>query len=266
MERRDDEAPFPREPWQRLLVESQDGPPETTDARIRAAARRDLAPRGQRWWLPASLAASFVLAVMVVRSEYGTIRRPVVVESAEVGDSAIDARLIERGAGQAPREEGQSPSAAQAKAKRARETVAADAYGYQDAETGTEDAGTGPRVGGPEHELRAASELPGETASDEASRLDVPRREQALDNITVTANRRAASSESVPAAAPPAAATSGFVGATDLPVPPSPEAWYAQIRKMIAEGRRTDAERELAALRKAYPDWAAKNVKEKDLR
>ena len=65
MERREDETPFPREPWQKLLADAADGPPETTDARIRAAARRDLAPRGLRWWLPASLAASFVLAVMI---------------------------------------------------------------------------------------------------------------------------------------------------------------------------------------------------------
>ena len=49
-------------------------------------------------------------------------------------------------------------------------------------------------------------------------------------------------------------------------VPPSPEAWYTQIRKMFAEGRREDAERELAALRKLYPDWAAKHVKAEDLR
>ena len=36
--------------------------------------------------------------------------------------------------------------------------------------------------------------------------------------------------------------------------------------RLVTEGRRADAERELAALRKAYPDWAAENVKEQDLR
>ena len=42
MNEKDSEAPFPREPWKRLLESSGEDPPETTDARIRAAARRDL--------------------------------------------------------------------------------------------------------------------------------------------------------------------------------------------------------------------------------
>ena len=250
MERRDDEAPFPREPWQRLLGESADGPPETTDARIRAAARRDLAPRGHRWWLPASLAASFVLAVMIVRSEFGTLQRPLRVESDVAGDSAIDARLIERGAGPEARESGRSPAAAAVRAEPARKQAEPDDHGYDDAETGTEDAGVGPRVGGPEHELRAASELPEEAAAD--SRFaETP--EAKVD---------------LPAAPAAAQAPAAAASAAELaqPVPPAPELWYAQIRKMFAEGRRAEAERELEALRKAYPDWAAKNVKAADLR
>ena len=258
MERRDDEAPFPREPWQRLLGESPDGPPETTDARIRAAARRDLAPRGPRWWLPASLAASFVLAVMIVRSEFGTLQRPLRVESDVAGDSAIDARLIERGAGPEARESGRSPSAAAQRAQRARPQAVPEDYGYDGAETGTEDAGVGPRVGGPEHELRAASELPGEATSSEETRIDSLKRQEALESATAD--------ESKPASAPPSVSSAALSGNTDQPVPPSPELWYAQIRKMIAEGRRAEAERELEALRKAYPDWAAKNVKAADLR
>jgi len=249
MERRDDEAPFPREPWQRLLGESADGPPETTDARIRAAARRDLAPRGNRWWLPASLAASFVLAVMIVRSEFGTLQRPVRIESDVAGDSAIDARLIERGAGPGAHEAGKSPSAAAPRAEPQRRQAVPEDYGYDDAETGTEDAGVGPRVGGPEHELRASSELPGEAATSEETRTDLPRQQEAPESAAVAGAMPAAAAEkSEPAAAPR-----------------SPETWYAEIRKLIAEGRRAEAERELEALRKAYPDWAAKNVKAADL-
>jgi hypothetical protein len=250
MERRDDEAPFPREPWQRLLGESADGPPETTDARIRASARRDLAPRAYRWWLPASLAASFVLAVMIVRSEFGTLQQPVRIESDVAGDSAIDARLIERGAGPEARETGKSPSTAAQRPAPARAQAAPEDYGYDDAETGPEDAGVGPSVGGPEHELRAASEQPGETATFEETRIDLPRQNQALESAAVTGTLPAAPAEK----GEPAAA------------PPTPETWYAEIRKMIAEGHRAEAERELEALRKAYPDWAAKNVKAADLR
>ncbi len=245
MERRDEEPPFPREPWQRLLGESDDGPPETTDARIRAAARRDLAPRGRRWWLPASLAVSFVLAVMIVQSEFGTIRRPVVHESAVDGDSAIDARLIERGAGPEAREEGRSPAAAAPLAKRSSDQPEPDAYGYLDAEAGTEDAGVGPRVGGPEHEIQAASEPPGEAAAE-------------LDATTTHAPK-------IDLPPPPRAiAASPASGTADAQL--APEAWYEQIRKMFAEGRRAEAQRELEALRKAYPDWAAKHVKAGDLR
>ncbi len=96
MDEKDDTTPFPREPWQRLLEDASDGPPETTDARIRAAARRDLAPRGRRWWVPASLAASFVLAVFVVQSQFGTLRVPVTRESDHGAGGAIEARIIDR--------------------------------------------------------------------------------------------------------------------------------------------------------------------------
>ena len=44
-------------------------------------------------------------------------------------------------------------------------------------------------------------------------------------------------------------------------MPPSPEAWYAAIQKLIEQGRLAEAESELEALRKAYPDWAAAHLK-----
>lgn len=80
----EDDAPIAREPWQRLLRERYDAPPEVTDARIRAAARRALAPRPSRWWLPASLAASVLLAVMLVQWQYGDDRPPVYVTESDV--------------------------------------------------------------------------------------------------------------------------------------------------------------------------------------
>jgi hypothetical protein len=252
MEQRDDQAPFPREPWQRLLAESAGEPPETTDARIRAAARRDLVSRGRRWWLPASLAASLVLAVMIVHSEFGATRRPVLTESAASGDSAIDARLIERSAGPEARESGESPAAAPSAAP-ARKAAAQEEYGDLDAETGTEHAGVGPRVGGPEHQLRAASELPGEATTD-------------ADTAEAPGIRMDAPAPRAEPAAPSAARTTEMRAKAEEPVPPSPEAWYAEIRRLFAAGRRDEAGRELERLRKAYPEWAAKNVKTEDLR
>ena len=233
MERPDEQAPFPREPWQRLLEDSADGPPETTDARIRAHARRDLAPRGRRWWLPASLAASFLLAVMIVQSEFGTIRRAPMTESDRTGGEAMEARIIERTQGPEARDAGESPAAAPARSKStARQEAAQDDYGYLDEETGSDEAGIGPRVGGPEHELRAASELSAESAP--------------------------ASGDTDPPAAAAAPAT-----------PPTPEAWYAEILELRAEGRSEEAERELERLREAFPGWLeqrAENLKKEERR
>ncbi len=233
MERPDEQAPFPREPWQRLLENPADGPPETTDARIRAHARRDLAPRGRRWWLPASLAASFVLAVMIVESQFGTIRRAPMTESDRTGGEAMEARIIDRNEGPEAREAGESPAAAPARSKSsARQEAAQDDYGYLDEETGSDEVGIGPRVGGPEHELRAASEL---------------------------------SAESAPASAD----TDSPVAVAAPATPPTPEAWYAEILELRAEGRTEEAERELERLRQAYPGWLeqrAENLKKEERR
>ena len=169
MDERNDEAKVPREPWKRLLEDPADGPPETTDARIRAAARRDLTPRGQRWWIPASLAASLVLAVIVVRSEIGSGGRLPIAMTERGGDAAMDARIIDRNEGEQAREPGESAAAASPQRSKQRETAESDAYGYADSEPGQEDAGTGPLVGGPERELKSASERP-----EEQIQLEVP--------------------------------------------------------------------------------------------
>src|SRR5262245_45575206 len=169
MKERDDEAPFPREPWQRLVQESSDGPPETTDARIRAAARRDLAPRGRRWWLPASLAASLVLAVVLVRSELGSGGRIHFLPNADTGEAAVQGRLVDRHEGEQAREPGRSPAAPPVRIDLPREKAESDVYGYADSGLGQEEAGAAPRVGGPERELRSASEAPEERMAPESS-------------------------------------------------------------------------------------------------
>lgn len=235
MERREDETPFPREPWQKLLADAADGPPETTDARIRAAARRDLAPRGRRWWLPASLAASFVLAVMIVQSQFGTIRRAPMTESDRTGGEAMQARIIDREAGPESREEGRSPDvAAPLRKAPARPAVEPEDYGYPEEESGSDEAGAAPLVSGPEHEVRAASELPAESAP----------------------------------AGPPAAAPAAAADGAQAP-PRPPEAWYAEILELRAAGRSEEAERELERLRQAWPGWLeqrAENLKKEERR
>ncbi|MDP9197914.1 MAG: hypothetical protein M3O07_01700, partial [Pseudomonadota bacterium] len=75
----EEDKPVDREVWRRLLEEGSDAPSALTDARVRAAARRALAPHAKRWWLPASLAASLLLAVLVVQWQYGEQGPPAVL-------------------------------------------------------------------------------------------------------------------------------------------------------------------------------------------
>lgn len=280
MNERTDEANVPREPWKRLLEDSAEGPPETTDARIRAAARRDLTPRGQRWWLPASLAASFVLAVLIVRSEIGSGGRVAILTTERGGDAAMSGRIVDREEGPQAREPGESPKAAAApNERRQRETAEPDVYGYADSELGQESAGTGPLVGGPERELQSATERPEERIDlGESSEAHAPRaRAQAppaappaaaaaqgadTSDVVVTGSRAA---KEPPASSEPSAWTKPHVAAPvdnvkpapagTLARPPTPEAWYAAIEKLRREGRKAQAERELERLKEAYPGW-----------
>src|ERR1700741_834835 len=64
--RHEDEEPIDRDAWRRRLGDAG-APPAATDFVIRAEARRVLTPRTSRWWLPASLAAAVVLAVLLAQ-------------------------------------------------------------------------------------------------------------------------------------------------------------------------------------------------------
>lgn len=251
MNEKDSEAPFPREPWKRLLETSGEGPPETTDARIRATARRDLAPRGRRWWLPASLAASFVLAVLIVQSEFGKIHRPLVDESDRGEGPAMQGRIVEREKAREPRAPGVSPKVAGKRAAPQQDELRREEYGAEDSEIAVDAGGTSPRVGGPEVDVRASSEIPevevtarqmpdagvaadtpmpSATAPDRAAAAEKSTAGEALSNITVTGSR---------------------AGAT----PPLPEDWYAKIEALRKSGRNAEADAELARFEAAYPDW-----------
>lgn len=86
----DDDKPIDREAWRRALSRGDDAPPRATDERIRAQARRALAPHTGRWWLPASLAASLLLAVLIVQWQYEAIRAPQVMTESEIAPAARD--------------------------------------------------------------------------------------------------------------------------------------------------------------------------------
>lgn len=277
MDEKDDTTPFPREPWQRLLDDAEGEPPETTDARIRAAARRDLAPRFHRWWLPASLAASFVLAVFVVQSQFGSLRVPMRAESHGGDGGAITARIIDREEAEAARPSGRSAAAASRRAAPARSEPETGEFGYEDSELAADSAGAGPMIGGPERELKEAMELPQESAAASEPRFvtDLPSPPPAADdensedlgNVVVTGSRRRAEEIAVTASRSPT--TQGLTetpATTRIRPPPfekTPETWYAYIEKLRAQGKVEEANRQLARLEEAHPGWVERYLQDR---
>lgn len=212
----DQDPPFPREPWQRLLQDRADAPSEMTDARIRAAARKAVLPRAARWWLPASLAASFLLAVVLVQLQFGQDDEPAVVTEADLAEPAP---------AQAP-----ATAAREAAPPLRKESAARPApFERPPAEFAPEAEA---RVGGPERDLKSASEWVEEEEADN----DVPLLED-------DSELREA----------PAAATTAQP--RTLLNERTPEAWYAEIEALRKAGRVEEADAELARFEAAYPDW-----------
>jgi hypothetical protein len=79
-----DEQPFNREPWRRLLSADSGAPTQDTDRRVLSEAQRALTPRVGRWWLPASLAASLLLAVLIVQWQLADSGAPAHVTESDV--------------------------------------------------------------------------------------------------------------------------------------------------------------------------------------
>ncbi|HEY5559429.1 MAG TPA: hypothetical protein VIK49_06840 [Steroidobacteraceae bacterium] len=226
----DDDKPIAREPWQRLLRERYDAPPEVTDARIRAAARRALAPRPSRWWLPASLAASVLLAVMLVQWQYGDDRVPAYVTESDVAAPMSEAP---------PASDAPSADTAEA-AGRAQEAWEAPAA---------------------RSDVAVPSVPPPLVERPEYSAPSEPTREREAPSTAVTAT---GSLQDEPPSAPARAEAPRSLGKVSgltesAAVPRDPAEWYREIEALRAEGRIEEAEAELARLEEAWPGWLEKN-------
>ena len=161
MKKEDIKAPFPREPWKRLLEDSSDAPPETTDARIRASARKAVTPHAARWWVHAGLAASFVVAVVIAQALFGGGGRD------PAGESRVDVDLLNRPNAISPPP---PPEAAAAPVRKEAARAAGQAPAIETDDDDESAAGElaeievdDSRIGGPERERRAASETPEES-------------------------------------------------------------------------------------------------------
>ncbi len=239
---KDREPLFRREPWQRLLQDRGDMPPETTDARIRAQAQKAVAPRTARWWLPASLAASFLIAVLVVQLQYGREEKSTVVTEADLAaptasapSSATEAPSLARDrAAKSPASPDRRDSApSELHYEVAPEDIAPEIEVRADEERA---ATNGAQLSGPEQELKAASEMDAEVIN--------PPAPPPGESAPLAAERtRVAGSLAKEAAVPQR----------------TPEAWYADIEALRKAGRNEEADAELARFEAAYPDWLEKN-------
>ena len=178
-----DNEPFARTPWRRLLGAGPGEPSREMDRRILAESRRALTPRVNRWWLPASLAASVLLAVLLVQRQFAIVPAPVsesdVVMPPTPGVAAPSTDLAAAESRSAPAAVSPAPAPAMAPSSARQEPA-----------------------------------LEREQAAFAKSAVDVP-----------------------------------------AAMPRPPEEWYAEIRKLRAAGRVSEADKELARFKAAYPGW-----------
>lgn len=251
MDPKNDE-PFDRGPWRRLLGADTGAPTQDMDRRILAEARRALTPRINKWWLPASLAASLLLAVLIVQWQ--------------LADSGAPAHVTESDVPAAPARGGDNYLSAPPAEADLSSPVLQDS------------AGAGADAAAPMIEMPAFEAPPAPAAAASAATApaavepESERRDQALmrerfssDELKADAAKESSVAPAPPAAiAPPPAAqaeeSSGALGNLSVTgarkaEARSPEAWYAEIEALRAAGHVEEAEAELLRFKAAHPDW-----------
>jgi hypothetical protein len=212
-----DEQPFNREPWRRLLGADSGAPTQDMDRRVLSEAQRALMPRVGRWWLPASLAASLLLAVLIVQWQLADSGAPAHVTESDVL-SAPTPIVADKAA----------PAAAMEALPKRQElpaTRAADMPLPEVAQPTMES----PRV---QETAALADEQPAKA-------------KPAADVIAPE-----------PAQAESSAVTGKFHALTPSSGERrTAEQWYADIVELRATGRIKEADAELVRLKAAYPGW-----------
>jgi hypothetical protein len=239
------DEPFDREPWRRLLGADRGAPTQGMDRRILAEARRALTPRVARWWLPASLAASLVLAVLIVQWQLADSGAPALVTESDVLSAPAPVAAGDEDA----------PAAALEAAPQRQDTPATPSGNLAQ-----------PAVDVPAAKLRTPRELAAPAAEPAAAAsAPPPRQEPALARERT--KPVAASSADAAADAPAQSESSRALGNFETRKESSdeartPEEWYADIEALRAAGRNAEADAELARLMAAYPDWVPPRVQQ----
>ncbi len=231
------EEPFDREPWRRLLGAESGAPAQGVDRRILAEARRVHMPRVALWYLPASLAASLLLAVLIVQWQLADSGAPSLVTESDVLPA------------QAPVAAEEETPAAALEALPQRQDMPATSSGNVPP----------PAVEVPNLESRRQSDA--EPAAVQApaapAALAPPPQEPARAREQPAIMKSAADAE---AAVSEQAVSVRELGNFRAPSEPAaalrtPEEWYAEIEALRAAGRIKEADTELARLETAYPGW-----------
>ena len=223
MERKEQE-PFDREAWRRLLGADAGAPAKEIDRRVLAGARRALAPRIARWWLPASLAASLLLAVLIVQWQLADVGRPAAVTEDDVPTAAS----VE------PARDGATPAEMEMPAPR-------------------QDAPASAITSVPPHAAEPAA-----PAADDQSLLrnvTVTGTRSATNAVTATTPAQAEGK------ADDAGALGRLTAKEAYAELRTPEQWYADIEALRAAGRIKEADAELARLKSKYPGWLESHEK-----
>jgi len=224
------DEPIDRDAWRRLLATDEDtgAPSQLTDRRILAEARRARRPRMTRWYLPASLAASLLLAVVLVRwqleettgtppvteSDVLPTQAPVTVD--EIKPAATPApQAAPQRQDEAPLPSGVPPPLPELPARESR-TVQAVVPGPQESAQSREEPAT----------MKSAVDAPVAAPA----QAETPRELRQSGTLTESAGALRA-----------------------------PEEWYADIEALRAAGRIEEANAELARLEAAWPGWLARH-------
>ncbi len=232
MDPRNDE-PFDRTPWRRLLGADSGAPTQDMDRRILAEAGRALTPRVARWWLPASLAASLLLAVLIVQWQLADSGAPTHVTESDVLLTPAPIAADEA-----------APAAAMDLPAQRQEEPAEPAVNVAP-----------PLIDLPNLESRRApAAMPAAPPPAPALQERALAREQPSAEKS-TADAAAATPAPVPAQAESSLVTGNFRAKETYARPRAPEEWYAEIEALRAAGHVEEADAELARLEAAHPGW-----------
>jgi hypothetical protein len=215
MDPRNDE-PFEREAWRKLLGTGTGAPKKDMDRRVLAESRRALTPRVARWWLPVSLAASVLLAVLIVQWQLSDSGAPVPVTESDVLSAPAPVAADEA----APAAMMELPAQRQEESAKAATNLPP------------------PFTDSPSLESRrapAAPEVAGSTADATATAAPAPAPAQAEAGSAVTLGMLKAKESYAESR--------------------TPEEWYAAIEALRTSGRIKEADAELARFKSEYPGW-----------